>query len=176
MAPGPAPQKTGRSNTCTLVANRRSPSTSRGRSLKPALMRFWSVNLEPATGVVSNPFGLRGYRTQLGETDYANCILPADTRSIPPKPLRYTFFKYRVSGDTLDVWGMDFEETGRVIEAGTLDGETERDDDGKLNRAFLTATTDELTAYLKNGGDAVLFPEDHRGTYVRQAKPPLDRR
>ena len=76
---------------------------------------------------LGNPFGLRGYRTQLGDTDYANCIVPPNYWSTPVKPRRYWFFKYRVSDDQLETWSMDFKATGRVIEAGSLAGQTERD-------------------------------------------------
>ena len=136
---------------------------------------MWVYPRQPDTGVVSNPFGLRGYRTQLGDTDYANCIVPPNYWSTPAKPRRYWFFKYRISDDQLETWSMDFKATGRVIEAGSVAGQTERDEDGELTRAFLTASTDELVAYLQNGGDQVLFPDDRRRTYDRQAKPPAER-
>lgn len=139
---------------------------------EPGLMRFWFLTYDAESGDVSNPFGMRFFTTTVGDDHYANCIYPYDANDQPTGPARYWFYKYRVDGDELHLHWMSFHAVGDAIEAGTLAGKTERDKDGKLTAAHLTATTDELVTYLTAGGDEVLFPADHHAVYHRQPTPP----
>lgn len=135
------------------------------------LMRFWLISLDPESGEVSKPFGLRFFRTHIGDADYANCILAPDPELDTGESSRYWFYKYRVRGTELEVWSMNFEATGQAIDSGKLAGTTEHNSDGQLTKANLTASTEELVAYLEAGGDKVLFPEEQGGVYRRLSNP-----
>lgn len=135
------------------------------------LMRFWLVSLDPETGVVSKPFGMRFFKASIGDADYANCIVAPDPELDTGGARRYWFFKYRVVANVLEVWSMNFEATGRLIDSGKLAGITEHDSEGRLTKAQLTASTEELVAYLEAGGDKTLFPDEHGAVYHRASIP-----
>ncbi len=129
------------------------------------LMRFWLITHSAENRQVSNAFGMQMLCATVGDAQYASLVVPANDPSTSPAPT-YWFIKYHVDQDTLTTWGMGWEAAAKVIEQGNLPGTIERDAEGKLKRVLLTASRDQLQAYLKNNS-ATLFPAEGKNTYKR---------
>ena len=138
---------------------------------EPGLMRLWFVTHRKENGKprIETPFAMRFFVSKLGDDQYVNGVLPLEDWRLqegPPAPTKFLFMKYKLDGDRLSVWFMDFQATAAVIEAGGLGGTVTRE--GKeLKSAELTASTEQLATFLKNGGAGKLFPEDGKTVYDR---------
>jgi hypothetical protein len=71
-----------------------------------------------------------------------------------------------VTDDQLSIWLMDLEATAKVVDSGKLKGEVRRKD-GTVSSVLLTDTTENLAAYLKDGGNKGLFAEKGALVYSR---------
>jgi len=138
---------------------------------EPGLMRLWFVTHRKEAGKshVETPFPMRFFVSKLGADQYINSVLPFEDWRKPepqPGPTKYLFIKYKLEGDRLVVWFMDFQAAGAAIESGALGGSVTRE--GKnLKSVQLSDSTERLVAYLTNGGAGKLFPEANRNVYRR---------
>jgi hypothetical protein len=138
---------------------------------EPGLMRLWFVTHRKENGKarIETPFAMRFFVSKLGDDHYVNGVLPLEDwrpQEGPSAPTKFLFMKYKLDGDRLSVWFMDFQATAAVIEAGGLGGTVTRE--GKeLKSAELTASTEQLATFLKNGGAGKLFPEANKNVYRR---------
>jgi hypothetical protein len=131
---------------------------------QPKLMQFCLLTHKADTKELSQPFAQRFFAARLGDTSYANVIIEPEHGQGKTK---YWFFKYAVDGDRLSVWGTDWEETARVIDAGQLKGIVERDGKNRLRKVLITDTTDNLQRFLRGGGDRIVFSDSGKTLYSR---------
>ncbi len=140
------------------------PLGSTAAEPEAGLMRFWLVTLEANTGRVAKPFGMRFFATQIGDDSYANAVMPFENQP-QTADTTYWFIKYEVDGDDLKLWGINQDAVAGAIDVGQLQGTVERED-GRVQKVLLTDSSERIAAYLRDGGDAALFP-DRPGVYHR---------
>jgi hypothetical protein len=131
---------------------------------RPKLMQFCLLTHKADTKELSQPFAERFFVSRLGDSSYANVIVEPESDHSKTK---YWLFKYSVGGDRLSVWGMNSEETARVIEAGQLKGAVQRDGKNRITKVYLTDTTENLQRFLRDGGDRIVFTDSGRTVYSR---------
>jgi hypothetical protein len=131
---------------------------------QPKLMQFCLLTHKADTKELSQPFAPRFFTARLDDASYANVISEPENNQ---GKRTYWFFKYAVDGDRLSVWGLNWEETARVIEAGQLKGTVERDGKSRLTKVYITDTTENLQRFLRGGGDRTLFSESGKMVYSR---------
>jgi len=122
------------------------------------LMRYWLIGHTSENGRVGNPFGMRFFVSRVGDSQYANLVLPIDDKETGT-PRSWWFIKYQVDSAKLTTWGMDFEAVGKFIESGKVRGIVERDSQGRLKKALITAPGEQVEVFVKEHGD-LLFPDN----------------
>ena len=127
------------------------------------LMRYWLISHTTENGRLANPYGMRFFVSRVGDVDYANMAVPVDDKDTGA-PRGWWFIKYQVDNAVLTAWGMDFEAVGKLIEAGKVRGTVERDSDGKLTRALITAPSDQVENFVKENS-GLLFPDGNKTTF-----------
>jgi hypothetical protein len=70
----------------------------------------------------------------------------------PETVTSYLLLRYQVTGDTLTVQWIDGDAKKRAVEAGTIKGKVEKDQDGNA-RAMFTDTTENLVKFIAEAGD-----------------------
>lgn len=121
---------------------------------------------------------LEFFPTQLGTKWYANLIEPSGYLGDQwDRLLGFQILSYEVRGDELRIYQCDEAALRKVVEAKELAGEVvklknrdarpkpgvKRSDEIQIS---ITASTQNLQEFLKNGGDARLFPRDEKKTLV----------
>jgi hypothetical protein len=96
------------------------------------------------------------FSTKIGENTYLN-LAPEE---LLKESKGYMILKYRLSGSRLEMFVMDQAETAKAIEAGLILGTAERDRKGRLISALVTDTSENLSRFLRERGDAAIFPTD----------------
>ncbi len=134
-----------------------------GAAPEPGLMRLWAISHSSENKQVGSPDGMRFFVARVGDDQYVNLALPLDEKDTTT-PRSWWFNKYRVDGATLTTWNMDFEAVGKLIEAKKVSGTVERDSEGKLKKALITAPSDEVEAFVKEH-NSVLFPDKLKSTF-----------
>jgi hypothetical protein len=131
------------------------------------LMRFWLISHEAKDGKLSKPFGMRFFVSQLGDDRYANLVVDADFDG-RSRPTTYWFLKYRLDGDKLETWGMNFQETAKVVESGRLKGEVVRDPQkpSEIKSVTITDTQANIQSFLRESA-ATVFLEQNKTVYTR---------
>lgn len=141
---------------------------NRGDSLPEGTMRFAQSQIDE-DGVVTSHDG-RCFVTYLGGNRYLNTFGLPEEGGIENVE-QYSFIKYRLNGNRLEIWYASPSGAGKAIRAGRLQGKTTYDPELELPDEFLsselTSATDQLSQYLQNGGDAQLFPDHKREVFVR---------
>lgn len=75
------------------------------------------------------------------------------------KQKRFYIAKYRLTGDTLELWKtMDLQAVDAAIANGTLKGRTS-DKNGTLGYPSITESPEGMIRYLSNGGSKTLFTD-----------------
>lgn len=126
-------------------------------------MQCWSVTHNAQNREVAKPYEARFYRTEIGDAIYANVLNP-DGQAAGRGA--YWFYKYRVNGNQLETWLMSLQQTAKAIDAGHIKGVVERDGD-QITKVRLTDTTENLVDWLRNTDANLLFPDEHRMTYLK---------
>lgn len=140
-----------------------------GAAPEAGLMRLWTFGHTTENGRIGNPTGMRFFVSQVGDANYANIVLPLDEKDTGT-PRGWWFIKYQVDNAALTTWTMDFEAVGKLIETGKVRGTVERDSQGSLKRALITAPSEEVEAFVKANG-AILFPDKVKSTFHKVTTP-----
>ena len=147
-----------------LVVNRAQP--------EPGLMQYTAVRHEPNNRAAEAPSGTRFFVTRIGDDDYGNWVFPQEEKD-RGKPVHYTFYKYRVKPDALEIWDMDRHATAAAIEAGKLKGVVRRKaqvnptDAVEYDELLITDTSTNIASFLAAGGAKSCFLESGKVTYQR---------
>ncbi|HEY1188193.1 MAG TPA: hypothetical protein VGE74_11080 [Gemmata sp.] len=110
----------------------------------------------------------------IGSETYLNALQGEFDKDIwsPTKITGYRVIRYRVTGDTLELWTGSEEGVAAAVESGGVRGAVTRDPkDKRLQSAELTDTTQNLAKYIVAGGGKVLFPDRTKKTYQRVKLP-----
>jgi len=137
---------------------------------EPGLMRFWFVTHRKGEGrfAIERPLSMRFFVSHARENHFANAMLPFEEGQDDKVrgPRKYYFIRYKVEGDQLLVWGINFQATAAAIENGELGGTVTRDKD-ELKSVQLTDSSEHLAVYLSGGGADMLFPDKGKATFQR---------
>lgn len=118
------------------------------------------------------------FTTSIGNSTYANLFegVVFDRAKFPTWDKRniklYLLAKYKVEGDRLIVWLMSRDAAEATIQKGQVKGTIEEEEKkegfirGKVKVTTLT-DVEELSKFLANGGDKVLFPEKDKMIFSR---------
>ena len=137
---------------------------------------YSAINKE---GVVQTPGHPTFFITSIGDDHYINWFeesaLDVSKHKTWDKTAikEYFLMKYRVSGDKLEIWTGEEKGIAKAVESGKVGGEVKRDRDHPevVISASLTDTTENLAQYIKNGGGAILFPNESKIVYERLRTP-----
>lgn len=141
------------------------PLDPRRSTPESGLMKFWLITHSAQHRVVGNAFGMQMLVASVGDAQYASLVVPQGEPGANAANT-YWFIKYQVDKDMLTTWGMGWEAAAKVIEQGKLTGTIERDAEGKLKRVLLTASREQLQAFLKDHSTELFLPEG-KNTYRR---------
>jgi hypothetical protein len=134
------------------------------------LMRFWLVTHRTSDGRtgVEKPFSMRFFVSKCRENQFANAVLPIEeTPGVPAAgAAKYYFMKYKIVGDELNVWGIDFAAAAAAIDRGELGGTVVREG-SELKSVQFTDSSEHLMVYLSGGGADKLFPEKGKTVFRR---------
>jgi len=131
-----------------------------GDELPPGITRAVSVT-HTNDGTLEEPGDLLVFSTILSENRYLN-VLAIDEKNrdqveengYKPKLIEgYWFVKYRIKGDSLDVWTMNSDAKRKAIQSGKIKGTV------KENTSMLTDTPENLASLLSSEEGAKLFAE-----------------
>lgn len=115
---------------------------------------------------LTKPFGMRFFVTKIGGETYATCVPDPKAGEPRTKPEGYFFLKFRLDGDTLQVWDMNSDATATAIEARELGGTVEREA-GRVKGVKMTDSGEKIAKFLAEGGSAKVFLDGGMTTYER---------
>jgi hypothetical protein len=138
---------------------------------EPGLMRFVCVDhgFDKRRSVLGTPASCRFFVSKINDEDYANLLGPTEPKESgePPEKPYYFFMKYKVEGDQLTLWAPDPELLEKAVKNGDLAGTVVRKGRLKLEEVELTATSEQLTAFLKTeAGKKVFADQGEEGKLV----------
>jgi hypothetical protein len=100
------------------------------------------------------------FPTAINEQNYLNVCDGKDEQMkrleqqgwTPETVTSYLLLRYHVTGDALSIQWIDGDAKKRAVEAGTIKGKVEKDQDGNA-RAMFTDTTENLAKFVAEAGD-----------------------
>lgn len=127
-----------------------------------ALMSFvWVAHDKEFGRTVVTPITGRFFISKIGDDRYANLLVDWRGPERAPAELGYKFMAYKVDGDQLTTWFAEDEPFVKAVKGGALAGKVvQKGDRFKFDAAELTATSDELAAFLKTDAGKKAFERD----------------
>src|SRR6266568_2355990 len=141
----------------------RASNESDAKNVPAGLMRAAATRINNQNEV-GTPGSLLFFVTTLGEGTYLN-VWDDDLAGKSIKDWKqvkipgYMVIKYRVVGDSLELWHGNYDRVASVIDKGLVKGEITREKNGSVKTAGLTDTTENLARFMQNGGDKLLYGE-----------------
>jgi len=139
-----------------------SPISLTRKEPEPALMRFVLVGHEQKLGrKVVEPFAGRFFVSKVGEQYFVNMLFDYGPKDMQDAKPGYRFMTYSVDDDRLEFWFAADELFVKAVKDGTLAGKIVKIGGRfKIEAAELTATSEELTAFLKTDAGKKAFARD----------------